>query len=282
VLFACAESGPAPDALAAQQLAVVGGRAETGYRAVGFMMVGDSPQTLHGPYCGATVVAPRVAVTAAHCAYGRENGSFGIGLYRGDTHETVHAQRVFVHKQYNPNGSPRYQHDVAALVLDHAVDVQPAAITAANTEAATRYIGYGRVTSGDDHVTNGYTNERKSAAEAVKSVGDWNLWTQGIDGGLCWGDSGGPLMIEEQNKILGVLADFDQVFYCSEGNHMIFTSLWAERDFINQVKQCAESGNTACEPPQCQYRCEAYGYHAGECRGGWFCDGNCITYKGNC
>jgi hypothetical protein len=76
-----------------------------------------------------------------------------------------------------------------------------------------------------------------------------NVWARGRNGGLCWGDSGGPLLRHGESAIAGVLADFaNGYFRCEEGNRMIFTSLWAERDFLLRSGVPASSFEDPIEP----------------------------------
>jgi hypothetical protein len=56
---------------------VVGGGEELGYDAAGYLLVGDSWDTLEAPWCGAVLLSPTVAVSAAHC-FGA--GPLGEGL----------------------------------------------------------------------------------------------------------------------------------------------------------------------------------------------------------
>lgn len=59
-----------------------------------------------------------------------------------------------------------------------------------------------------------------------------SLDVTGVDGGLCWGDSGGGLFETAQSSVVGVLSDFDADFDCQIGNDMIFTRLASFQDFI--------------------------------------------------
>ncbi len=216
------------------QQSVVAGRGEKGYAPVGYLAVGRSSDALRGPNCGATLIAPTLAVTADHCI---EDGKYyGIGF--GDVYSSsIHAAtRVVRHPSAYHSGSTRYRHDVAVLELAEPVEgIEPATIGETITGNTNRYVGYGRNTEGNYDVETGYTGERKSAAERVYWTDSYNVWTQGVDGGLCWGDSGGPLMGEGDHTIFGVLADFEGSFYCSSGNTMIFTALAREMRFLRPL-----------------------------------------------
>jgi hypothetical protein len=263
---------------------VVGGQAEQGYPSVGYLIVNGSRS------CGVTVIGARAAVTASHCVVG--GGNFGMGFGEGGNERS--ARTVVMHPQYQPDGMERYRHDVAVLLFDQDLGAAAATITAADQGSSARYIGYGRTTPGDYDVMEGYTGERKSASQSIERVDPLSIWTSGIDGGLCWGDSGGPLMNEGTNEILGVLADFNGVFDCQVGNRMIFTSLAGERDFIDRAitGELGGMGQGGGDDPQdgnwgggggggqCEFRCQEYGYAVNQCNEGWFCDGACIEYTG--
>ncbi len=263
---------------------VVGGALETRFPAVGYLMSAKGNKPLAGPNCGATLVAPKVAITAAHCVWNDEATRFGMGfgnVYSGPPNPG----QVFMHPEYRRRDPKhRYRHDFAVLVLDEAVtDVAPMPRATAATGGEALYVGYGRTSVGDQKVTTGYTGERKSTAESITKIDATNLWTTGVGGGLCWGDSGGPIIDADFGTVYGVLADFDTNFYCNIGNKMIFSSVDGNADLLDRAISCANSADVqACMSVGCKYSCKDYGYAMSECKDGWRCDGACLQYIGDC
>jgi hypothetical protein len=202
--------------------------------AAGALFAGPTPQQLSGPSCGVTLIAPRVAVTAAHCIYEmQQNGMpfFGMGIADGFGNHTLYAVRRAI-----PSGAyTRPLHDVGLIELYEAPPVTPMQIAAA-AEGTYRFIGYGLPTG----PTGAIPGSRKENTQEVIGQDDFTIVTRSIGGGLCWGDSGGPLF--KNNQIVGVLADFFRDYSCFDGNTMVFTSLVAEGAFIQSAMQCFETG----------------------------------------
>jgi hypothetical protein len=230
VLLSSCGVEPGSAAVDVARAPVVGGMLETRYPAVGYLMVGPRADELYGPHCGATLIAPNLAITAAHCVHD-DGPKFGVHI--GDEER---AARAIEHRGYE-----RFVgHDLAALVLSEPItSIEPAVVTDV-AEGHYRFIGYGRTTPGGYDVMTGYTDERKSGAQDVTGFDDLQIFVTGVRAGLCWGDSGGPLMDEDGGvQVYGVLADFDGRFTCRSGNSMIFTRLGAESQFLRAVALCA-------------------------------------------
>jgi secreted trypsin-like serine protease len=219
---------------------VVGGHTETGYAPVGYLIHGTSPSSMKGPVCGATLVAPSVAVSASHCINAFPGDGFGVSFGKAGAGPQYVAKKVFMHPLYDPNGFERYRNDISVLIFAQPISQPVAHIASAASGDSTRYIGYGRTTPGGPDVQTGYTFERKSALEKMTATDALSIYTTGVDGGLCWGDSGGPLFRDGTNDVLGVLADFNQVFDCHVGNEMIFTSIAAQQAFIAAAVTCQD------------------------------------------
>ncbi len=238
-------SSPLPDTRTSSE-AIVGGRAETGYAAVGYTMVGPSGGAPTYEWCGATLVRPNVAITAAHCIshapFAAPDLWLGLGpVGLGELH---HVARVEVHPDYTD--APYYYGDAALLVLDADIaGVAPARLGTAASGCGYVSVGYGRVTGGGDR-SDGYTWERKSAAQCVDSVRTDRLYGHGVDGGICSGDSGGALMAAGTDVLVavhsGIFGD------CSTSVSMVSTTVGALGPWIATV--LGEGGEPpAAEPP---------------------------------
>jgi hypothetical protein len=139
-------------------------------------------------------------------------------------------------------------HDIAVLFLAEAVPVKPMAIAAAPTAPAlTRYVGYGQSATGQPDF-GASAGQRKSAVQEIVEVTNAKVVTRGVGGGLCWGDSGGPLLEERGTEIYGVLSGFNrEPFSCQVGDEMAFTSTDGERAFLTKALACVD----AVDPSAC-------------------------------
>lgn len=224
--------------------AVVGGAPESGYSAVGYLT--DSQEPEYAASCGATLIAPSVVVTAAHCVSGVDPSRLSVGFGAAGSAPTIPVSASHVNPPFVERTEPDATtwNDVAVLELARAVtDRVPATIARAVVGGCShRYIGYGRDTEGDRNVMTGYDSQRKSASMCLDGETSTELLVHGGDGGLCWGDSGGPLVVGGSGgtasplRIVGVLSRHapraDSNYSCETGNRMVFTSLASHEDFI--------------------------------------------------
>lgn len=219
---------------------VIGGRPETGYSPVGYLASTAYPQ--YKTICGATLIAPTVAVTAAHCVDDVAVTTLSVGFGTVGSSAAVKVSAVHTHPSYVYRQAGDYLPwaDVAVLELAQAVtNIVPATIARAEIgDCTNRYVGYGRTTPGDGYITTGYDGERKSAQICADAENVQEIYIHGHDGGgLCWGDSGGALLVEGTTRITGVLsrhAPRPNSYSCEAGNRMIFSSLAAHRELIAQ------------------------------------------------
>ncbi len=242
----------AADPAGTSEQPVIEGVPESGYSAVGFLRETPSEDA----HCGATLIAPAIAITAAHCVENSTDAGryvVGFGTVADDPAITTNVRRKVVaairHPDYAPGpfeaGSP---YDVAILRLAEAVlDREPATIGAPETSCEHRYVGYGRSTPGGMFTLHTEHGERKSAKTCVLRQWEQEILIRGVDGGNCWGDSGGPLMAEGKNQIVAVMSRFEprspmEEYRCDVGNRMIMIKIDAHRAFIEPYAPDAFGG----------------------------------------
>lgn len=241
--------GCAP-AIGSQDGDVVDGQADRRVRAVGYLIRDDDEV----PYCTATLVASDVAVTAAHCLDQQDGKPLAFGLGTVDVGERIAVTAGLSHPVWDPgkaaaNSGPReWLHDVAVLRLAAPVaGVTPLEVgESAAPRCGATAMGYGRDTAGGPEVTEGYDGERRSTTMCVDAVAHGMIFAHGTNGGLCWGDSGGPLLEGWPPAVSGVLHGFagEETPTCAPGNPVAYTSLAAERAFVD----CARTRGLGASP----------------------------------
>lgn len=219
---------------------VVGGQPESGYPPVGYLH-NKIYDTQYKTWCGVTLIAPHVVVTASHCVDGIDATNLTVGFGEYGSSPTVQVAAVHKHPNYVYRSEGDYLpwDDVAVLELAQDVMITPATIARVETGVCTdRYVGYGRNVPGDYTITAGYDGQRKSARICADAENPHEIYIHGADGGLCWGDSGGPLLVDGTTRVLGVLSRHapraGSQYSCENGNRMIFTALATYKDFIAQ------------------------------------------------
>jgi hypothetical protein len=260
---------------------VIGGAIEDGYPAVGWL---EWSEQLGRTFCGATLIAPDIAVTAAHCVmYDFSNtlisGDIYFDLGRFVSRGLYRVRKIIPHPEFvNGLGYP-WPHDIAVLVLEsRTFSTAPAHIAVPPAaDCKYRFIGYGRETEGDQWETDGYHSARKSLDMCVTDLENpLNIVAHGTDGGNCYGDSGGALVIDGTDKLVGLTSTPAQAG-CTTQNLVNFTPVAPHEGFIQRAIACKDS-----DDPYCVYTCAARdracsGTGYGDCCGWMLCiDGTCV------
>ena len=223
-------AGLAPAAAAPGAAPVIGGSA------VPEGMWRDTAAVLYGGQQGCTgvLIAPTVALTAAHCA-DPDEGDLPDGVLLGATTlarpsegETIDLAKVVMH----PGGV----YDLAVLVLAEPSTIAPRPLATGWVRAdivdgaRVAFVGYGAVDRDGNqyvdelqHATSTITDagctRHRGCAPSARPGGELGAGGMGID--TCPGDSGGPMYLETDYGafLAGITSRGydDNQFWCSEG-----------------------------------------------------------------
>jgi secreted trypsin-like serine protease len=212
-LVGCAASNePADDTSAGAESAIVGGARDLRWAASGYLLAGPSMDRLDAskPACGATLIAPNVVVTAAHCATREAAKELAFGTGDVSKSNVVRVIERHAHPEFHarPEGMIDIpyvlrKNDVAYLVLERAITtVTPAELPSAAPAAAcnVQAIGY--------HVPGpGRPSARMSTPACVElnvMLGDDPIFEvhPANASGLCNtdGDEGSPVVLRDAKR----------------------------------------------------------------------------------
>lgn len=186
-----------PPASGVVEDAIVNGRTDRTHDAVG--LVGVTTDDGYAFHCSGTLVGPSVVLTAAHCLFDSDD--------RRLTARTLVFATDVVHEVRQSNVAPGYDpdayedwEDAARLVLAAPADVAPLPVREAEPERSDRatVVGFG-VT--DDWSDEGF-GVRRRVDVRIDAVTTRELAYDAASGGACYGDSGGPVLID--GRVAGV------------------------------------------------------------------------------
>lgn len=251
---------------------IFNGEAESGWEAVGALMM-DGEQ-----YCSATLVAPSVVITAAHCVEGL--GGASIEFFVGDNANLPSSGRLFAVQGMHPH--PDYDgqaltHDIAVLILAEAIlGVEPVAPRldplgdVVGKEAL--FVGFGLTESGSFGV-------KMSVSMPITKMEEQWLFNADPQKNTCSGDSGGPALMELDGVVtlVGVTSwgDEDCVEFGANSRVDAFASFVV--DYLDGVAPPnAPTPSTGTQGPGGDH-CEELGWY-----GDGICDEDCLKPDSDC
>jgi hypothetical protein len=181
------------------ELGISGEYEETGYEewqgAVG-LKIGNKR-------CSATLIHPRVVITAAHCVWNQTSSPQNIVVFGGadpSSHEDfASGEEVVVHPGFNPNVVNAANVDIAMVELES--DVTQAEPYPVRQDPAPEVgdtgvlVGYGYTADGD---TGSWGVHRAGETEVLALAHE--CLELGGAAGFCRGDSGGPFFTEQKEQ----------------------------------------------------------------------------------
>uniref|UniRef100_A0A7S2NYB0 Peptidase S1 domain-containing protein n=1 Tax=Leptocylindrus danicus TaxID=163516 RepID=A0A7S2NYB0_9STRA len=220
-------------------------------------------------YCGASLIAPDIILTAAHCGPIPGNDKVQIGRYdlSNSTESTFEEFAVF-DVFYHPGwGTKGIDNDFAIVQIDGRSNMDPVTIDDGSVELASgtdlRIIGWGLTETGFiadvlqegvvDYVANTDCNaiwQYEAGAEVTDNMMCAMRSGEEFVVDACNGDSGGPLITTDGNAVQVGLVSWGAPFPC-ESNTLpgVYARISAAYDWILEVT-CKHSkyGHPDCAP----------------------------------
>jgi secreted trypsin-like serine protease len=148
---ACVPTPEAPESESTSQ-PIVGGTPNTGDPAIMSLVSLMGPR---GARCTATLITPRLLLTAAHCIF--ETPGFSRQIFTGNNDQNGDAPEKLAVKAVVSNpayqGAPRQGNDFCIVVLEAPLSIPTVRLNRAAIESAqgktVRYVGYGLMTVGN-------------------------------------------------------------------------------------------------------------------------------------
>lgn len=256
---------PAADAVSGRDAKILGGSVAAPGQFPWMVALVDplAPNAADGQFCGGSLIAPRVVITAAHCLQGKLPSEVDavVGrtrLSQGEDGQRLKVTRIARHPQYD---AQRLKNDIAFLQLAEPATVAPLALDTAGdlgAEApATQVIvsGWGTTEEGG----NGSDDLRfvglriRSAGRCRQLYNTFSNSTEVCAGSSragedsCQGDSGGPLIRQAGDvaKLVGIVSYGEG---CGRSNVPgVYARVGAYASYITTQVAALNSG--APEPP---------------------------------
>lgn len=199
-------------------------------------------------FCGASLIRPDFAVTAAHCVEGQDPASMQVRVNTTDRTnggETAAVTEATIHPDYDPIATGH--NDIAVIKLDTQLQATPIEVgTSPETGSAVRIIGWGLTCPvrgcGEPPVelqeleTSALDDaECESPQGGIDPAAEICVDNPNEEAGACFGDSGGPAVVDEGGTLKLVGATSRGLAAECATTPAIYSDVTAQADFINGV-----------------------------------------------
>ena len=246
VISTVACAAPADEeATSAGTASIVGGKKSAIHPSVGFLVQPSASK----PHCTATLIAPNVVLSAAHCWSGPLRLDFGVG-------PTVEGAELHAPKPVDSEGPMAkihpswdgFDHDLAYMILAEPITtVVPAEIGTHEHrfDCSFDVVGYGFEVPGSTSTSEGSPQNRKTASMSLSgTLANTTLLTvHGLNGTPCFGDSGGGLLATGDHDVLTAVVSRGDA--CSVGANVYFQPLSTEGAFVEEALSAGRAAAAA-------------------------------------
>ncbi len=189
---------------AKSQSSIYQGVEDSGNEAVG-LLIRDGLK-----WCSATLVAPNVALSAAHCFNGESSRPADLRIQFNGGSTSAQVTEVISHPDYS-DWFGRVSNDVAVLKLDQSLSVKPIALATSKPTAgeSVLVVGYGYADALDVASFNGTKRKGNNVVGKVEKLKIFLPKPKDESiAQVCKGDSGGPMFGTRngQLELIGIVS----------------------------------------------------------------------------